>query len=46
MVRTWPKVTITHGSGATAGVPYLAITFMYAGIPGSVGSPNSELAIA
>ena len=35
-----------HGSGASAVCPYCAVTFMYGGMPGSVGSPNSELAIA
>src|SRR5215471_11908181 len=46
VVRICENATMFHGSGAVAGVPYFPATFMYGGMPGSVGSPNSELAIA
>ena len=46
MVSICENETMFHGSGASAGVPYFFVTFMYAGMPGSVGSPYSELAIA
>ena len=44
-MRTLPKDTITHGSGAVFTL-YCSVTFMYGGMPGSVLSPYSELAIA
>ena len=46
MVSTCANETMFHGSGAVSGVPYFCVTAVYAGMPGSVASPNNELAIA
>src|SRR4029078_6205951 len=46
MVSNCENETMFHGSGAVAGVPYFCVTAAYAGMPGSVVSPNNELAIA
>jgi hypothetical protein len=46
VVITCANETMFQGSGAVSGVPYVWVTFVYAGMPGSVASPNSELAIA
>jgi len=46
IVNTCANETMFHGSGAVSAVPYFCVTAVYAGMPGSVGSPNKELAIA